>query len=352
MTRHEPSTASAPTPFRGRLAEYTLSADEAAELALAAHKIADDCGNPLDEQFYDRAWQFDRMLPVGLQAFLADFRRREPAAACLVHGLPVDDVELGPTPGHWRDAIALESARTQEAMLALVGLALGEPFGWATLQEGSIIQNVLPIRGDEDRQSGYGSEALLEFHTEDGFHPNRCDYLILLGLRNADAVPTIVASVRDVELDDRTREVLSQDRYHILPDTEHIRQLETSDPGHPALAKLRRMADDPAPTSALFGDGLSPYLRIDLPFMRCAGDDREAVEALDRLMAELTRVQQEVVVGPGTLLVVDNYQAAHGRRSFKARYDGTDRWLKKITVSRNLRRNLAGYAPDRHRVIV
>ncbi|MFD8754745.1 TauD/TfdA family dioxygenase [Kitasatospora sp. NPDC059577] len=86
--------------------------------------------------------------------------------------------------------------------------------------------------------------------------------------------------------------------------------------------------------------------------MRCAGDDREAVEALDRLMAELTRVQQEVVVGPGTLLVVDNYQAAHGRRSFKARYDGTDRWLKKITVSRNLRRNLAGYAPDRHRVIV
>ncbi|MFD8754744.1 taurine catabolism dioxygenase TauD, partial [Kitasatospora sp. NPDC059577] len=261
MTRHQPSTASAPTPFRGRLAEYTLSADEAAELALAAHKIADDCGNPLDEQFYDRAWQFDRMLPVGLQAFLADFRRREPAAACLVHGIPVDDVELGPTPGHWRDAIALESARTQEAMLALVGLALGEPFGWATLQEGSIIQNVLPIRGDEDRQSGYGSEALLEFHTEDGFHPNRCDYLILLGLRNADAVPTIVASVRDVELDDRTREVLSQDRYHILPDTEHIRQLETSDPGPPALPHPPPLAPDPPPPPARVGAGPTPDQR-------------------------------------------------------------------------------------------
>ncbi|MFE6049556.1 guanitoxin biosynthesis L-enduracididine beta-hydroxylase GntD [Kitasatospora sp. NPDC056446] len=352
MIRQELSTATALTPPGGRLAEYSLSAGEAAELARAAHKIADDCGNPLDEEFYDRAWQFDRMLPVGLQAFLADFRRREPSAACLVHGLPVDDARIGPTPAHWRDAITVEKARTQEAMLALVGLALGEPFGWATLQEGSIIQNILPIRGDEDRQSGYGSEALLEFHTEDGFHPNRCDYLVLLGLRNADAVPTIVASVRDVRLDDRTREVLAQDRYHILPDTEHIRQLETSDPDHPALAKLRRMADDPTPTSALFGDRLSPYLRIDLPFMRCVGDDREAAGALERLMAELTRVQQEVVVGPGTLLVVDNYQAAHGRRSFKARYDGTDRWLKKITVSRNLRRNLAGYAPDRHRVIV
>ena len=57
-------------------------------------------------------------------------------------------------------------------------------------------------------------------------------------------------------------------------------------------------------------------------------------------MAELERVQQEVVVGPGTLLVVDNYLAVHGRRAFEVRYDGTDRWLKKLTVSRNLRRGL------------
>jgi hypothetical protein len=28
----------------------------------------------------------------------------------------------------------------------------------------------------------------------------------------------------------------------------------------------------------------------------------------------------------------------HARKAFPARYDGTDRWLKKMTVSRNLRR--------------
>lgn len=69
-------------------------------------------------------------------------------------------------------------------------------------------------------------------------------------------------------------------------------------------------------------------------------------------MAELQRVQQDVAVGPGSLLIVDNYRAVHGRRPFTARYDGTDRWLKKLTVSRNLRQNLNGYALRHPRVIV
>jgi len=112
------------------------------------------------------------------------------------------------------------------------------------------------------------------------------------------------------------------------------------------------MVATPKPTSVLFGDRQFPYMCIDRPFMRCADDDREAAAALDRFMAELTRAQQEVVVGPGTLLIVDNYLAAHGRRSFQARYDGTDRWLKKLTISRNLRRNLAGVSAGRHRVII
>ncbi|MGW7488588.1 guanitoxin biosynthesis L-enduracididine beta-hydroxylase GntD [Streptomyces sp. NPDC054786] len=352
MTLASPSTATAPGPVGDRPLEYTLSPQEAADLAEAARWAVESCGSPLEEEFYEQAWRHDGLLPAGLRAFLQEFRYREPATACLVHGLPVDDAEIGPTPDHWLDAITGKAARGQETMLALCGLVLGDPFGWATLQEGSIVQNVLPIRGEEDRQSGYGSEALLEFHTEDGFHPHRCDYLMLLGLRNPDAVPTIVASVRDVQLDDQDRAILSQERYHILPDAEHIRQLATSDPDHPALGKLRRMESDPAPVSVLFGDVLAPYLRIDRPFMRCAGDDPEATAALDRLMAELTRVQQEIAVGPGSLLVVDNYRAAHGRRAFRARFDGADRWLKKLTVSRNLRRGLAGYRSDLRRVIV
>ncbi|MEG3629928.1 guanitoxin biosynthesis L-enduracididine beta-hydroxylase GntD [Streptomyces poriticola] len=333
-------------------AEYVLDSDEIAELRTAATKLAEVYGSPSLPEFYDRALAAEELLPAGLRTFLLSYRRSERHAACLVHGFPVDEAGLGPTPGHWREAIHGRTARDQEVWLALCGLVLGDPFGWVTLQEGRIIQNILPIRGDEDRQSGHGSETLLEFHTEDGFHPNRCDYLMLMGLRNPDAVPTIVASVRDVRLADADRAVLAEDRFRIRPDTEHIRQLEASAPDHPALPRLRVMAERPVPTAVLSGDRLSPYLRIDRPFMDALPGDTEAEAALDRLMAELHRVQQDVPVGPGSLLIVDNYRAVHGRRPFTARYDGTDRWLKKLTVSRNLRRNFSGYALDHPRVIV
>ncbi|MEU2790656.1 guanitoxin biosynthesis L-enduracididine beta-hydroxylase GntD [Streptomyces sp. NPDC007100] len=332
--------------------EFHLDADEVAELRAAADKLGEVCGDPALPDFYDRAQLAEELLPARLRSFLTAYRRTARSAACLLHGFPVDEERLGPTPGHWREAIGDETARAQETWLALCGLALGDPFGWVTLQEGRIVQNILPIRGDEARQSGHGSETLLEFHTEDGFHPNRCDYLLLFGLRNPDRVPTIVASVSDVRLDDRDRTVLAEDRFHILPDTEHIRQLEAHAPDHPALPRLRAMRDRPAPAAVLSGDRLNPYLRIDRPFMNVRTGDTEAEGALDRLMAELQRVQQDVAVGPGSLLIVDNYRAVHGRRPFTARYDGTDRWLKKLTVSRNLRQHFNGYAFDHPRVIV
>lgn len=333
------------------LPQYTLRGDEAEELRALAKTLRDVDDDPGSPAFYDRHWQAADQMPSGLRRFLEGFRRTEPAAACLVHGFPLDEPAPGPTPGHWDAAAAAAGALDQELYLALCGLVLGEPFTWASLQLGRIIQNILPIPGDERRQNGYGSETLLEFHTEDGFHPERCDYLLLLGLRNEDEVPTIVASVRDVALSERDRALLSERRFLILPDDEHVRQLQARCPDHPAIGEMVRMRDAPEPVAVLFGDQASPYLRIDRPFMRAVGTDPAAERALDRLMAELERVQRDVVVGPGSLLVVDNYLAVHGRRPFRVRYDGTDRWLKKLTVKRNLRRG-----PDRgtgsHRVLI
>jgi L-asparagine oxygenase len=327
------------------LPELTLGPDEAAELAALALDLRRGAPPPHSPEFFDEAWPAAASLPGALRSFLEDFRRSEPAGACLVHGLPVDDSAIGPTPGHWRESQRGAGATAvQEYALALCGLVLGEPFAWQTLQAGRMIQDILPIAGEEARQSGYGSFASLELHTEDGFHPNRCDYLLLLGLRNHDRVPTTIASAHDIRLPAETRAVLAQERFRIVPDDEHIRQLAASSPNHPALALMLRMRDDPRPIAVLTGRDGHSYLRIDRPFMYCADDDPEAEKALEELMAELELVQQDVVVGTGSLLVVDNYVAVHGRASFPARYDGTDRWLKKITVSRNLRKGLA--SPD------
>jgi L-asparagine oxygenase len=315
---------------------YTLGLADVSRIESLLDELSQTGDDPGGERFYERGWELVARLPDGLRRFLHEFRSAETSAAALLHGLPVDDAQLGPTPPGWRQAADSGAGRREEYFLALVGMALGEPYTWSTLQDGRMIQNVLPVQGEESEQSGHG-QVLLEWHTEDGFHPDRCDYLLLFGTRNHDGTPTTFASVQDVRLSDEHRAVLSQERFHILPDDEHLRQLAAKDPRHPGLAQMRKMRESPKPVAVLFGAEDDPYLRIDPYFMRCLPGDNEAEVALKEIVRQLEEAQQDITVGQGSLLIVDNYRAVHGRKAFKARFDGTDRWLKKLIVARDLR---------------
>ncbi|MCQ6555760.1 taurine catabolism dioxygenase TauD [Streptomyces sp. C10-9-1] len=331
---------------------YDLSAGETASL----EQLLADPGlaglDPGEVAFHDSAWELVARVPTGLRRFLEEFRLNDSAAAFLVRGFGVDDDAVGPTPRTWAEAAASGRTRREELFLGLLGNCLGSVFSWPTLQSGRLIQNVLPIAGEEDQQSGHGSDVLLEWHTEDAFHPYRCDYLALFGVRNHDRVPTTLASIRDVRLSAEARAVLSEPRFYILPDDEHLRQLAAVRPDDPGLLRVREMRDNPEPVAVLFGGSDSPYLRIDPFFMRCVDGDAEAEVALKELVVELERTQQDVVVDAGTLLVVDNYLAVHGRRAFTARYDGTDRWLQKAVVTRDLRKSRAARESAAGRLVV
>jgi L-asparagine oxygenase len=322
------------------IAEYILSVQETDELRETLARLCPDTDSPVDPAFYDRYWRCHTCLPEGVHCFLENFRRNEPAHAALIHGFPVDDGAAGPTPEHWDRPMSRASTTAgSDRYMALCALALGEPFAWATLQHGRMIQDVFPIRGDEKRQNGHGSDIFLVFHTDDAFHPDTCDYLLLFGVRNHDSVPTRVASARDLCLDPGHQKLLSEARFHIEPDEEHIRQLAARMPGHPALQRAIRMRDEPRPVPVLYGASDHPYLRYDRAYMHCVVDSGQtAGAALDVLDAELERVSSPVVIGQGTLLVLDNKVAAHARDAFTARYDGTDRWLRKIIVKRDLRK--------------
>ncbi|MEV7913245.1 MULTISPECIES: guanitoxin biosynthesis L-enduracididine beta-hydroxylase GntD [Streptomyces] len=337
--------------YRGILS-HDLSADEISSLEqlLADPNVARK--DPGEQAFYDNAWELVSKVPIGLRRFLEEFRRDDAAAGFLLRGFGVDDDAVGPTPGNWAEAAAAGRTRREELFLALMGQCLGEVFSWPTLQSGRMIQNVLPIAGEEDEQSGHGSDVLLEWHTEDAFHPYRCDYLALFGIRNHDRVPTTLASVKDVDLPAEARQVLAEPRFYILPDDEHLRQLAVQRPDDPGLLRVRAMRDHPEPVAVLFGAEDAPYLRIDPFFMRCLDGDAEAEVALKELVTELERVQQDVVVEAGCLLVVDNYHAVHGRRAFTARYDGADRWLQKAVVARDLRKSRAARESAAGRLLV
>jgi L-asparagine oxygenase len=317
-----------------RTDEYTLSGDEVDDLRATLDELSAGGLSPTEPDFYVKYRGCHELLPAGLRRFLSDFRDDETSAACVVNGFPVDDAAVGPTPRHWERPEGCDATIRPDIYLAMCGSTLGEPFAWATLQYGRLVQDIFPIKGDECRESGHGSEAFLTFHTDDAFRPDSPDHLLLFGIRNPDAVPTFVAAVRDVRLSGNDLRLLAEKRFHILPDDEHIRQLGLRAPGDPALLRAIAMRDHPHPVPVLFGAPATRRVRLDAPFMRCAGDDPEAQRALSALLAELERVRQPLVAHAGSLLILDNRSAVHGRDSFTARHDGTDRWLRKVIVSR------------------
>ncbi|MFF5521424.1 TauD/TfdA family dioxygenase [Streptomyces coeruleorubidus] len=279
-------------------------------------------------------------LPERVREFLARVRTEGPAVTVLSN-LPVQE-ELEPTPIGWEIAAKLRAAQREEMVLLLCGAALGEPFGWVSQQAGRLIHDVCPTPEAETSLTSASSTLALNFHTEDVFHPCRCDYVSLFCLRNPTGVGTTVVPVTALDLPDEIRQVLFQERFLFLPDDSHsLSSLPDGtggsdgaggpDAADGALSSARRGA-------VLFGPADAPYLRFDIDFMRPVPGDREAAEAIEAVQRQLSTSAERVTLAPGDIVFLDNYRVVHGREAFASRYDGSDRWLKRLNLSRDARR--------------
>ena len=84
----------------------------------------------------------------------------------------------------------------------------------------------------------------------------------------------------------------------------------------------------------MIGSRQAPYIRLDPYFTTPLDDDASA--ALKALAQTIDDNLQEVILQPGDCFFIDNYRIVHGRKAFKARYDGTDRWLKRVSITTDL----------------
>lgn len=265
------------------------------------------------------------------------------AGATIVGKLPLTDAEFGPTPPSWVEAARWSGeidrrANSFELDIAMLLLArsAGEPFGWQGQQGGRLVNNIVPSPGHEHEQSGASSKTLLSPHTEDAFHPDRANMLMLACLRNPDGVGTTVSSVRQTELSDDERRLLGTPTLPILPDVSY-------GTGHERYSAL------PLPTlwsAESAGDTADLTLRYDPAYTPLDDADTEFRLAYARLTTELERVCITAALAPGELLLVDNDVAVHGRVPFTARYDGTDRWLKRVNIRLPERRRRAAEADE------
>ena len=272
----------------------------------------------VDERLVDVTSTAQGQLPPDVRRALADFTVDPgPAGALLVHGLPVGDLPATPASPTAPSA----KDRISELILLTVARALGEPVGYGPEHGGALVQNLLPVRAAAATQTSTSSAVDLEFHTETAFHPHRPRYLLLSCLRSDRSARTYLCSVRALleGLTAAERLVLSEPRFRT--------RVDESFGGTPdmPLGPL---------VPVLSGDRAAPTLVFDDQLM--VGTDPKARRVLARL-ADVARTRRlAVVLEPCDLLVVDNHACIHGRSSFSARFDGTDRWLQRAFVIEDL----------------
>ena len=163
----------------------------------------------------------------------------------------------------------------------------------------------------------------------------------LMCLRNPDHVPTTYGSMREMPLTPEHRATLFQPRFMIRPDESHLELRDLPETEKPSLLNMQAMDQNPLKVAALFGSPDAPYLCIDPFYMTTEPDDTEAQSALPSLTQHIENSIKDLFLNPEEICFIDNYRAVHGRKPFTARYNGTDRWLKRILVTQDLRKSRA-----------
>jgi Fe(II)/alpha-ketoglutarate-dependent arginine beta-hydroxylase len=317
-----------------------IDAAEQATIAGLLDEFEDEFGRLDSEEALHRATVLAHELPARVRIALNAFRLEQLSGVLCISGHVVDQDRLGPTPAHWRERRDPSPAHREELLLILYGSLIGDPFGWETQQDGRLVHDVIPIRGHENEQLGSSSKSLLTWHTEDAFHPLRGDFLSFACLRNPYEAATTVGYVDELDLPDDVRGTLFEERFSIAPDESHLAK-NNSSPEAEAFAHVEEMQRNPDRVAVLFGDPAAPYIRADPYFMSVGEGDREAEFALGQLVKAMDAQMLDLKLASGDFCFLDNYRVVHGRKPFKARHDGTDRWLKRINLTSDLRKSRA-----------
>ncbi|PJZ70483.1 amino acid hydroxylase [Leptospira perolatii] len=316
-----------------------LDAADAEQLSRYLSDIGQVFRNVQSVDFLEAAPLLAQELPFRLREYIHKVRLKQRPAVFVIPALNVIGRTGILTPKDWKDVQSPSPTHHAEIFLTLVASLLGDVFGWTTQQDGRYVHDVLPMKGLENEQVGWSSLTQLSWHTEDAFHPNRADYLALLCLRNIDGVATTLCSVTDLDLPVDVKEILWQERFYIRPDQSHTAKHNSTARG--LFEKIEQMNRDPEPVSLLFGNPNHPYIRIDPDYMMAIPGDAEAERALSVVVDQINRNLYDLALREGDLVVIDNLQVVHGRRAFKARFDGYDRWLKRVNIKRDLRQAAA-----------
>lgn len=229
----------------------------------------------------------------------------------------IKGVEIGQIPSTPTSIDEIPEVKQAEASLKKIAYRYGLPTAYKQEQSGRLTQHIFPIQKKETLQISSSSKIDLQLHTESAFHPYAPSFVILMCLREDLNAATTFATVEDIiaSLDEETLFYLKEPLFITAID-ESFRT--HGEPNKNILLPILTEEED------------NLQICFDEFYMR--GKTLQAQEALDKLLEAIKENTKEIILQTGDVLIFDNRKLVHGRRSFKARYDGTDRWLLRMVV--------------------
>lgn len=299
--------------------EFTLEEDEKLQLEKIINQLPHLNMLEIDDAFLNELEVVKSQMPARILKELVSFKRSSNLYGTIkFSNLPTDAIlPVTPEKGELSEG---KITNISEYILLLFMLCLGEPLAYEDEKGGLLIQNICPVKGQEKKQENTGSD-LLEFHTEDGFHPYKPDFLALYCVKpdRDNKAKTITSSIR------RVLKHLPNDAVEILREPLYIIKPPSSFGKEDGLIQT---------IPVLSGTLLDPEICMDFYLME--PQNELANWALDCLKKELLKASIGVVLQKGELLIVDNKKAIHARTGFVPKYDGEDRWLQRMFVVRDI----------------
>ncbi|OGH17136.1 MAG: hypothetical protein A3C30_03380 [Candidatus Levybacteria bacterium RIFCSPHIGHO2_02_FULL_40_18] len=256
-------------------------------------------------------------------------------AKVAIFDLGPDSVKnIGPTPTEYKINEGNQNIYDPDIYRGLlVSLVDWYGYGYTTQQEGVIHNNIIPVEEYADA-IGHSGNARYELglHVEDasfnlgeGFDISP-DFLTLHFFRNDKRVPTILAIPDWDQISPSTRNLLSEKWF--------FNQTNTMQGG--ARNNLGK------PVSVIYGPNSDPWVRLNTSRLNLEAYEPDQVHALNEFTDHVNG--QRVLVGAkaGEVVVFDNRRVLHGRAPYSEedypKYDGTDRWQRRLTVSCDMSR--------------
>lgn len=276
------------------------------------------------EELLEHAPVAAQELPRRIREAFHHFKRTEDEPILLVTDNPVLLNGAEPTPEHYPELDDDFRLNDAQILHGLYGALLGEPVGFTSQRNGSVYNNIIPLKTHLGiANSSSGSQFDFGFHVEDAFHPARADYIGLVCMRNEERATTTVSCVDGAPLTADEKAVLFEPSFRI-----------NHNPIHKTSAVVNESAQP-----ILFGHPDRPYVRINVAALcidEYAGLERRA---LDKLVEHFARNRLSLTLQSRDCVFIDNYRCVHARDAYEAFFGPKARWLSRVVFTNDLRKS-------------